>query len=151
MMLMGGFVVPQFPDQVVDDIGVFPFPIIDPEQSIAEEAPTDLLFIPNHARNPDAAKRFLQFVARPDIQSWFNRRLGTIAPSRQVPAPENRLVAEGQAILQRATGYSQFFDRETPRSVSGPAMDALVHFLNGDVSVDDIVATLTTIRQRRIP
>lgn len=148
MMLMGGFVVPQFPQKLVDDIGLFPFPSIDPEQPIAEEAPTDLLFIPMRARNVREAETFLRFVARPDIQGWFNHQLGTIAPNRMAPKPRNRLVAEGQAILQRASGYSQFFDREMTRSVSTPAMDAFVHFLNGELSVTAMLATLTTIRKR---
>lgn len=148
MMLMGGFVVPQFPQQLVDDIGLFRFPVMDPDQPIAEQAPTDLLFVPSRARNVREAEIFLRFVARPEIQSWFNRRLGTISPNGQASAPEDRLVSEGQTILRRASGYSQFFDREMPRPVSTPAMDAFVHFLNGELSVDVMLATLTTIRER---
>ncbi|WP_168215656.1 ABC transporter substrate-binding protein [Marinobacter confluentis] len=147
MMLMGGFVVPQFPQQLIDDIGLFPFPVIDPERRLAEEAPTDLLFIPSRARNVTEAEAFLRFVARPDIQGWFNRRMGTIAPNRQSPDPEDRLVAEGQTILKRASGYSQFFDREMVRSVSSPAMDAFVDFLERELSVEALLATLATIRQ----
>lgn len=148
MMLMGGFVVPQFPDQVIDDIGLFPFPEIDPQHPIAEEAPTDLLFIPSRARNIPEAETFLRFVARPEIQGWFNRELGTIAPNRLVPVSEERLASEGRAILQRASGFSQFFDRELARSVSAPAMDAFVHFLNGELSVSAMLTTLTTILER---
>jgi multiple sugar transport system substrate-binding protein len=148
MMLMGGFVVPQFPSQVIDDIGLFPFPVIHPDHPIAEEAPTDLLFIPSRARNVREAETFLRFVARPEIQSWFNGKLGTIAPNRQSPGPEGRLAAEGQTILKRASGYSQFFDREMPRSVSTPAMDAFVHFLNGEHTVKVMLTTLTAISER---
>lgn len=147
MMLMGGFVVPQFPPQIIDDIGVFAFPVIDPAYPIAEEAPTDLLFIPSGARNLQEAKLFLRFVARADIQSWFNHRLGTIAPNRRAPAPENRLVAQGQSILQRATGYSQFFDREMARSVSTPAMNTFVEFMDGELDISTTLSRLTEIRQ----
>lgn len=148
MMLMGGFVVPQFPETLVDDIGLMPFPIINPEQPIAEQAPMDLLFIPSRARHVREAKIFLRFVARPDIQSWFNRRLGTIAPNQQAPPPEGRLVSEGQSILRRASGYSQFFDRQMARSISTPAMNAFVRFLNGELSVVETLTTLTGIRDR---
>jgi multiple sugar transport system substrate-binding protein len=148
MMLMGGFVVPQFPEQLVDDIGLFPFPVMDSGHPIAEEAPTDLLFIPSRASNVKEAKLFLEFVARPDIQGWFNRQLGTIAPNRQAPEPDDRLVAAGNAILQRASGYSQFFDRQMARSISTPAMDTFVHFLNGELSVNAALITLTGILDR---
>lgn len=147
-IVYAGFVVPQFPEQLVDDIGLFPFPVIDPDHPIAEEAPTDLLFVPSRARNVREAEIFLRFVARPEIQSWFNRRLGTISPNRQASPPEDRLVSEGQSILRRASGYAQFFDREMPRPISTPAMDAFVHFLNGELSVNVMLATLTTIRKR---
>lgn len=148
MMLMGGFVVPQFPDQLIDDISLFRFPVIDPKVPVAEEAPTDLLFIPSRARNVPEAEIFLKFVARQDIQSWVNRRLGTIAPNRQSSKPTDRLVSEGQTLLEAASGYSQFFDRAMARPVSGPAMDAFVHFLNGELTVNATVATLTDIRKR---
>lgn len=148
MMLMGGFVVPQFPQQIRDDIGLFPFPVVDPEQPIAEEAPTDLLFIPSRARNVAEAETFLRFVARPDIQGWLNRQLGTIAPNRQAPEPEGRLAAEGHRILQLASGYSQFFDRQMVRSISNPAMAVFVQFLNGELSVSAMLTTLQEICDR---
>ena len=150
MMLMGGFVVPQFPEQIMDDIGVFRFPMIDPSHATVENAPTDVFFMPSSARHEDEAKAFLAFVASAETQHWLNTELGTIAPNLQTPEPQQRLIREGSRILRNADGVSQFFDRQTPRSFSNPAMDALVRFMERELTSQELVLELEQLRQQTL-
>ena len=65
MMLMGGFVKPQFPESIRDDIGVVRFPIIEAERGVYENAPTDIFFIPTGAA--------IQRVRKPFWRLWASR------------------------------------------------------------------------------
>ncbi len=57
MYLMGQFVVDSYPDELENDLDFFRFPIIDPNQPIGEDAPTDGFFISANAANPEGAAR----------------------------------------------------------------------------------------------
>ena len=45
MYLMGRFIVDSYPDEMENDLDFFRFPIIDPDQPIGEDAPTDGFFM----------------------------------------------------------------------------------------------------------
>lgn len=147
MMLIGGFVKPQFPDALMDDIGVIRFPILDPEQPVIENAPTDIFLIPAASDNVGDAERLLAFMASPEQQGWLNGRLGTTPPSLGAAVSNDPLDKSGQRILERASGYSQFFDRNTPRAFSTPAMAVFVDFMSGEVTVDEVLPQLEALRE----
>ncbi len=44
---------------------------------MAEDAPTDTLHIPAGAKNKEDAKKFLAYVARADVQTEWNKTLGS--------------------------------------------------------------------------
>ncbi|WP_354623309.1 extracellular solute-binding protein [Psychromonas sp. MME2] len=79
MLLMGNFVVPQLPEKIIEDIGFFRFPKINEKIPFYEEAPLDVLAIPQRAKNKAAAKKFLAFMARKDIQEKMNQQMGMIS------------------------------------------------------------------------
>lgn len=147
MMLIGGFVKPQLPDTLKDAIGVIRFPVINPDQPVYENAPTDIFFVPSEATNVDAARQLLSFMARADTQSWFNERLGTTPPRLGAKASPDALSQSGLAVLQQADGFSQFFDRDTPRGLSSPAMVIFVDFMNGHLTIDEALLALEQARQ----
>ena len=48
------------------------------KEESAEEAPADAFFIPTNAKNKRDAKKWLAFVARPDVQSEWNETIGQL-------------------------------------------------------------------------
>src|SRR4051794_14297839 len=68
MMLIGNFVVPNFPAGIRERMAFAPFPVIDPAVVSAEDAPMNSLHIPSQARNKRDARRFLAFVLRADVE-----------------------------------------------------------------------------------
>ena len=74
MYVMGNFSVAAMRDGGLtdDQIDYFPFPEITPGLPRAEEAPTDAFFIPSKAKNPEDARKFLAFIAQPDVQTEWN-------------------------------------------------------------------------------
>ncbi|MEE3169938.1 MAG: extracellular solute-binding protein [Pseudomonadota bacterium] len=146
MMLMGGFVKPQFPDSVLDNIGVVRFPLLQSNLGVYENAPTDMFFIPAGADNPEGAETLLAYMGEPETQAWFNHRLGTTAPNLNVTGYQDSIDEQGGKVLAGADGYSQFFDRNTPRTLSNPAMEVFVDFMAGDMDVDRALSRLERLR-----
>lgn len=145
MMLVGNFMQQQIPEAQIKDITFFPFPTIDPQIPAYEEAPTELWMMPKTAKNKKAAKTFLQFVTRPDIQSDFNDTLGYLAPHKHAISSGNHLTILGERLLKTAPGYSQFFDRDAPDHLVRAAMDAFYQFLQ-DKDSDKVIKTLEQAR-----
>lgn len=112
-----------------------------------ENAPTDIFFIPARSDNVDGAEHLLAFMASPEQQGWLNDRLGTTPPSVGAAVSKDPLDKGGQRILERASGYSQFFDRNTPRAFSTPAMALFVDFMSGALSIDQALPQLEALRE----
>ena len=68
MMLIGNYIVPNFPPEMRERMEFAPFPAITPGVGRYEEAPMNSLHIPADARNKDDARRFLAYVLRADVQ-----------------------------------------------------------------------------------
>ena len=67
-----------------DQIGFIPFPTINPDIPRAEEAPTDTVHIPAGAKNKEDAKKFLAFLASPEVQTKMNEDARPAAGQQQV-------------------------------------------------------------------
>jgi multiple sugar transport system substrate-binding protein len=146
MLLMGNFVVPQIPAGVIDDIGFIRFPLIKATVPYFEEAPMDILIIPANARNKSAAKRFLEFMARADVQYDMNSSTGMISPNKTSKPGRNAFIKEGVETLNTAHGISQFFDRDTPPEMFNPGMEAMTEFMNDPGNIDQTLEKLEKIR-----
>lgn len=59
MMLIGNYIVPNFPPELRERMDFVPFPVIDPEVGLHEDAPMNSLHIPARAQNKADARRFL--------------------------------------------------------------------------------------------
>jgi len=117
LYLMGSF-MPGVATIPTGEFGFFRFPIMDESVPVYEEAPTDVLFINSRSEHKEAAKEFLAFMARPDIQYIYNESLGFVTPNSQAPESERRLVRASASYLQQAAGLSQYFDRDTARRMA---------------------------------
>lgn len=148
MYLIGNFMVPDMESAgVVDNIGFFQFPEIEPGIGTFEDAPTDTIHIPARAKNVEAAKLFMAFMARPDIQGMMTSTNGTLAANKNAPAPENRFRKAGAEMLGKADGLAQFFDRDTTPEMAKAGMEGLQEFMVNPDREDAIRARLEKTRK----
>lgn len=149
MVLMGNFAVPFLREAGVgDQVGFFPFPVIDPEIGRQEDAPTDTVHIPSHASNKADARRFLAFLARPDVQSRMNLILGQLPVNADASVPEDRFLAAGHELLVNADGLAQFYDRDTTPEMARIGMLGFQKFMEEPDRLDFILERLEMERRR---
>ncbi len=130
MYLIGNFIVPDLENAgVIDNIGFFQFPVINPNVGMYEDAPTEAYLIPSGARNVEDAKLFLEFVSQPDILADFAYSIGNIPPNRNSRPPEDRFTIAGFELLNSADGLAQFYDRDTSEELAGFGMEGFQEFM----------------------
>lgn len=131
MYVMGNFSVDGYKNAGLtdDQIDFMPFPTIDPSVPLAEEAPADAFFIPVNAKNKEDAKKFLAFVARPDVQTEWNKTIGQLPINAKAEISDNKFIQEGFALLNQATGIAQFYDRDAPAEMAKAGMEGFQKFM----------------------
>jgi multiple sugar transport system substrate-binding protein len=147
MILIGNFLKEHLPSALVGDIAFFPFPVIDANVPVYEEAPTEVFLIPTNARNKKAAEQFLAFVGRPDVQARLNDGLGYISPNLQSQRSDDYYIRIGSDTLRRAEGISQFFDRDTRQEMASEGTVIFSRFLTS-ANVDKTLNDLEEVRRR---
>jgi len=128
MYLIGNFMIPDMESAgVVDKIGFFQFPVIDPSVGIFEDAPTDTFHIPQNAKNVDNAKKFLAFIARPEIQTVLTS--GSLPANNKSVPPTDRFKKIGFEMLGAADGLAQFYDRDSSPEMAKVGMEGFQEFM----------------------
>jgi len=146
MYLIGNFIVPDLESAgVVDNIGFFQFPVINPEVGLYEDAPTDTFHIPQNAKNVADAKKFLAFIARPDIQTILTS--GSLPPNKNSAVPTDRFKKAGFEMLGAADGLAQFYDRDTTPEMASAGMEGFQEFMVNPDRIDAIRARLDAERK----
>jgi len=148
MYLIGNFIVPMFPEEIADQMGYFQFPIIDAALDVGEDAPTDTLHIPARATNKENAKKFLAFIASPEVQGPLAEALGYVPAHNQAAVADDRFLQAGFDVLSRADGLAQFYDRDTAPEMAQLGMQGFQEFMVFPDRLDDILARLERARQR---
>ncbi len=131
MYVMGNFSVDGYKNAGLteDQIDFMPFPTIDPNVPLAEEAPADAFFIPTNAKNVEDAKKWLAFVARPDVQTEWNKTIGQLPINAKAEIADDKFIQEGFALLNSATGIAQFYDRDAPAEMAKAGMEGFQRFM----------------------
>ncbi len=131
MYVMGNFSVDGYKNAglTADQIDFMPFPTIDPNVPLAEEAPADAFFIPTNAKNVEDAKKWLAFVARPDVQTEWNKTIGQLPINAKAEISDDKFIQEGFALLNSATGIAQFYDRDAPAEMAKAGMEGFQKFM----------------------
>ena len=131
MYVMGNFSVDGYKNAGLtdDQIDFMPFPNIDPDVPLAEEAPADAFFIPTNAKNVEDAKKWLAFVARPDVQTEWNKTIGQLPINAKAEISDDKFIQEGFALLNQATGIAQFYDRDAPAEMAKAGMEGFQKFM----------------------
>ena len=148
MMLIGNFIVANFPPDVRDRMEFAPFPAIRPDIGRFEDAPVNTLHIPARARNKEDARRFLAYVLRADVQEALNRATLQIPVNLRSAVAYDRFLTQGRDLLARADGLAQYFDRDTSEDLASIAMKGFQEFMVYPDRLDSILTTIERARQR---
>jgi multiple sugar transport system substrate-binding protein len=137
-----------FPENIAPQLDFFQFPRIDPGIGVYEDAPVNTLHIPSGAANKADARRFLVFMARPDVQGRLNARLGTLPPNNRAAVPQDRFLGRSFAMLSEADGLAQFYDRDTEEEMARIGMQGFQEFMIRPDRLEAILERLERARQR---
>lgn len=151
MYVMGNFAVASMREAGLkdDQIGYFQFPEITAGLARAEEAPADALFIPSKAKNKAAARKFLAFIARPEIQGAWNKTIGQLPPNSKAPInTDDKFIVAGFKTVSTAAGLAQFFDRDAPAEMAKAGMEGFQEFMLKPERLDAILKRLDKIQTR---
>jgi len=151
MYVMGNFSVEQFKVGGLDvdnKLGFFQFPEITPGLPKAEEAPTDTFHIPANAKNKDDARKFLAFIAQPEIQTEWNKILGQLPVSNKAEVADDPFLKAGFEVLNNAQGIAQFYDRDAPAEMAKAGMEGFQEFMIKPDRRDAILKRLDKIQER---
>jgi len=131
MYVMGNFSVDGYKNAGLteDQIDFFQFPEITPGLPRAEEAPADAFFIPARAKNKEDARKFLAFIAQPDIQTEWNKTIGQLPINNQASVGDSKFLTEGFETLSTAAGLAQFYDRDAPAQMAKAGMEGFQEFM----------------------
>ena len=149
MYVMGNFSVAQYKAAGLtdDQIDFFQFPEITAGLARAEEAPADAFFIPANAKNKEDAKKFLSFIAQPDIQGAWNKTLGQLPPNSKAPInADDKFIVEGFETVSTAAGLAQFYDRDAPAAMAKAGMEGFQKFMLDTSKLDEVLAELDRVQ-----
>ena len=150
MYVMGNFAVASMKDAGLtnDQIDYFPFPTITEGVARAEEAPADAFFIPSRAKNKENARKFLAFIAQPEIQSEWNKTIGQLPPNSKAQVGDDKFIQKGFETVSTASGLAQFFDRDAPAEMAKAGMEGFQEFMIKPDRLDRILKRLDKIQAR---
>jgi multiple sugar transport system substrate-binding protein len=151
MYVMGNFAVAAMQDAGLkeDQIDFFQFPEINADVARAEEAPADAFFIPSKAKNKADARKFLSFIARPEVQGEWNKTLRQLPPNSKASInTEDKFIVEGFETVSTASGLAQFFDRDAPAEMAKAGMEGFQEFMVKPDRLDAILKRLDKIQSR---
>jgi multiple sugar transport system substrate-binding protein len=148
MYVMGNFSVGAYREAGLkdDQIDFFQFPEITPGLPMAEEAPADAFFIPSGAKNKEDAKKFLAFIAQPDIQTQWNLTLGQLPPNSKAEVGDDKFIQEGFEVVSNAAGLAQFYDRDAPAAMASEGMKGFQEFMLDPSKLDAILVRLDSVQ-----
>jgi multiple sugar transport system substrate-binding protein len=148
MYVMGNFAVDGFKNAGLkeEQIDFFPFPVIDPSIAPAEDAPADAFFIPTNAKNKEDAKKFLAFVARPDVQTEWNKTIGQLPINAKATVSDDKFIQQGFALLNSATGLAQFYDRDAPAAMAKAGMEGFQRFMLDTSTMMEVLERLDEVQ-----
>jgi len=150
MYVMGNFAVDGMKEAGLteDQIGYIPFPTINPDVERAEDAPADAFFIPSNAQNKENARKFLAFIAQPDIQTEWNKTIGQLPPNANAEVGESKFLQMGFETVSTAAGLAQFYDRDAPAAMAKAGMEGFQEFMLNPGRMQQILERLDKVQAR---
>jgi multiple sugar transport system substrate-binding protein len=147
MILIGNFFTQTISDDMKDKFGFFPFPTIKPDIADGEDAPVDTIHIPAKAKNKAGARKFLEFVAKPETQEMIAAGIKNLPANQDAKAPADPFLEAGAKLLANAKA-AQFYDRDTNPEMATEGMKGFQEFMAYPSRVDNILQRLDKIEAR---
>lgn len=136
----------QFPEAEHADLDFFPFPEIDPAHGQdSVEAPIDGFLMSKKAKNKDAARNFLTYLATPAAEdSYLASDPNNVGVnSGASTAKYTELQKKSAVLVAGAQHISQYLDRDTrPDFASTVMIPALQTFINKPDDIDGLVNSI---------
>jgi multiple sugar transport system substrate-binding protein len=148
MMLIGNFIVANFPADLRDKMDFAPFPVIDPAVGRFEDAPMNSVHIPARAKNKADARTFLAYVMRADVQERIAAATLTIPVNSRSAVAEDRFLQKGRELLAGAEGLMQYFDRDTSEDLATVAMKGFQEFMIDPDRLEAVIDSIERARKR---
>ena len=150
MYLMGNFAVAPMKEAGLTEaqLGFMQFPEITKGIPKAEDAPTDTIHIPAKAKNKVDARRFLAYMAKPEVQNEVNTILGQLPVNKNAKMPEDTYLKAGFSMLSNAYALGQFYDRDAPAEMAKAGMDGFQQYMLKPASRKQMLERLEAVRQR---
>ena len=147
MILIGNFFTETISEDMKDKIGFFAFPAIKPDLADGEDAPVDTIHIPAKAKNKAGARKFLEFVARPETQELIAVGIKELPANQNAKAPVDPFLEAGAKLLANAKA-AQFYDRDTNPEMATEGMKGFQEFMAYPSRVDSILQRLDKVEER---
>ena len=151
MYLMGDFIRDSYPEDQLDKLDFFRFPIIDPDVPVGEDAPTDGYFMAANAQHAELGKELLAYFGSEEVQTKMAEDLGRLVTNSNVSDDVyNEDQIKGRRILDRADYVAQFYDRDTTPEMADAGMNGFMEFWSDPTpaKTDEILERLEQTRQR---
>ncbi|MBV9391312.1 MAG: extracellular solute-binding protein [Verrucomicrobia bacterium] len=147
MILIGNFFTQTISDDMKDKFGFFPFPVIKEGLADGEDAPVDTVHIPAKAKNKAGARKFLEFIAKPETQEMIAAGTKNIPANQNAKSPEDPFLQAGAKLLVNAKA-AQFYDRDTNPEMATEGMKGFQEFMVYPNRLDSILQRLTKVEER---
>ncbi|MBV9298700.1 MAG: extracellular solute-binding protein [Verrucomicrobia bacterium] len=147
MILIGNFFTETISADMKDKIGFFAFPAIKPDLADGEDAPVDTIHIPAKAKNKAGARKFLEFVAKPETQELIAAGIKELPANQNAKPPVDPFLEAGAKLLANAKA-AQFYDRDTNPEMATEGMKGFQEFMAYPSRVDSILQRLDKVEER---
>jgi multiple sugar transport system substrate-binding protein len=105
------------------------------------------MHIPAKAKNKAGGRKFLEFIANPQVQEELAVGLASLPSNVNSKPPEDPLFQEGLELLKDAKS-AQYYDRDTDPEMATEGMKGFQEFMAFPDRIDQILARLEKVRQR---
>ncbi|MFC3123416.1 ABC transporter substrate-binding protein [Agaribacter flavus] len=150
MTLIGNFFASNLPTTLEEDFRFSAFPEINSGVPLYEEAPLDLFMVPSYAQMDEALEKVIVSLTDEQFLGKLNEATTMISPIRgSKPMNKNYFITEGQNLLSKAEGVSQFFDRDTNADMANSATTIFTDFM-ADKNVEQALNKLEDARKKHL-
>ncbi|GGO96171.1 ABC transporter substrate-binding protein [Wenjunlia tyrosinilytica] len=146
MYVIGSFVSQQFTGKDAEDVDFFPFPEVDSTVGTgAVEAPIDGFMLSKKPKNPEGAKKLLEYFAKASTQeAYLKSDPNNVAASKAADTSGyNPLQKKCADLISGAENISQFLDRDTrPDFASTVMIPSLQTFIRNPKDIDGLLGNI---------
>lgn len=127
------------------NIGLIPFPTIDPNQKAYTVQPINVFVVPSYVNMNDNLEKLLLFMSNENFQTTYNDAINRTSSHIHSYNKDDALINLAKSIISQSPGSVQYFDRETDIDFARFSPKIFVDFINNP----DIERTLLKLEKLR--